>query len=197
VLRLLYLARSPASESHLGEEARFPVVEVQCHHCGQVHRIPRDIFDDRDKIDLPCPSCGKSFQVVNPKPDTFRPETTRKKLSPVTAEVSPEGLPLRLPDHQELSLKIVEGEEKGTVYRLEKPRITLGRTNADVNIPDQAASRVHCVLEVSDEGVLLRDLSSTNGTLINDKPIRTAALSSGSTFRIGQHIFELLIAPKT
>ncbi len=172
------------------------MVEVQCVHCGQVHRVPRDIFGDREKVDLPCPACGKSFQVINPKVDTLRPEPTRQKVVPITAEISPEGRVLRLLPDQEISLKVLEGEEKGTVYRVDKARITLGRTNADVNIRDEGASRVHCSLEVSDDGVLLRDLSSTNGTLVDNKPIQTATLSSGSRFRIGTHVFELLIAPK-
>ncbi len=171
------------------------MVEVQCYYCGQTHRVPRDIFDNRPKVDLPCPACGKTFQIVSPKVDTLRAETTRQKVAPITAEVSPEGRILRLPPDQEISLRVLEGEEKGTIYRVEKPRLTIGRTNADVNIRDQGASRLHCSVEVSDDGVLIRDLSSTNGTLVDDRRIETAILPSGSKFRIGTHVFELVIAP--
>ncbi len=171
-------------------------MEVRCHHCGKVHRVPRDIFDDRDRVNLPCPACGKSFQVLNPKVETLRVDTTRKKVAPINAEVTPEGRLLHLPEDQDLSLKVLEGIGKGTVYRVEKPRITIGRTNADVIIDDRMASRVHCALEVSDDGLLLRDLESTNGTMVDNKLIKTALLSSGSTFRIGQHVFQVLIVPK-
>lgn len=169
------------------------MVEVQCHHCGQVHRVPRDIFDERPKVDLNCPGCKKRFQVVNPKVKTLRPGATRRKAVPITAQVSPEGRVLRLPVGKEITLRVLEGEEKGTVYRLDKARIIIGRTNGDVNIRDQGASRVHCSLEFSEDGVLLRDLSSTNGTLVNGEPIQTTNLASGSRFRVGRHTFELSI----
>lgn len=172
------------------------MVEVRCTHCGRLHRVPRDIFGHKEKVELACPACGKKFQVVSPKVGKVRPGTTHRKISPITAEVSPEGHVLRLPLNQEINLRVLEGEEKGTVFRVDKARITIGRANADVTIPDEVASRVHCSLEVSDEGVVLRDLGSTNGTLVNGKPIQTAPLSNGAKFRVGTHTFELRIAPK-
>jgi len=42
----------------------------------------------------------------------------------------------------------------------------------------------------------LRDLGSTNGTLVNDELIAAATLENGSTFRIGKHVFQLVISPK-
>jgi len=171
-------------------------VEVRCQYCGQVHRVPRDIFGDREKAELSCAACGKVFQVVNPKLATLKIDTTRKKVSTVTDCVSPEGHKLRLPAQKDLSLKVLEGDERGTVYPVNKPRVTIGRTNADISLHDAAASRVHCALEVSDEDVLVRDLDSTNGTLVDNQPIRTAKLSNGSTFKVGKHLFQLVIAAK-
>ncbi len=147
-------------------------------------------------MDFSCPACGKRFQVINPKLATLRVEPTRKKVTPVTEDVSPEGHILRLPEDREISLKVLEGAEQGTVYPITKPRITIGRANADVTIDDRMTSRLHCALEISDDEVLLRDLGSTNGTIVNNKPIETARLSSGSTFRIGKHVFELVVTPK-
>lgn len=171
-------------------------MEVRCQQCGHVQSFADDLFGNREKVDLTCPACGQTLRVVNPKLATFRLETTRKKLSPLTEELSVEGRTLRLPENQELSLKVLEGEEKGTVYPVAKPRITIGRAHADVIINDRMSSRLHCALEVSDESVLLRDLGSTNGTLVNDQPIQIATLSSGSTFRIGKHVFQLVVTPK-
>lgn len=171
-------------------------MEVRCHHCQHVQTVEGDIFGNREKADLTCAACGKSFQIINPKLGTLRVDTTRKKLPSITSEVSPDGRLLHLPEHQEISLKVLEGEEAGTVYPVIKPRITIGRANADVTVNDHLISRIHCALEISDEWILLRDLGSTNGTLVNNEPIEAATVSNGSTFRVGKHLFELVIIPK-
>lgn len=178
------------------DKGRGKDVEARCHHCGHVHSVADDIFQDREKANLTCPQCGQSFQVINPKLGTLRIDTTRKKVPTITSEINQDGRLLRLPESDELSLKVLEGEEKGTVYPLTKPRITVGRANADVSINDALASRVHCTLEISDQWVLLRDLGSTNGTLVDDQPIQEVTLSNGSTFRVGSHVFQLVITPK-
>lgn len=100
---------------------------------------------------------------------------------------------LRLPADQQISLRVLEGADEGTVYPVVKPRFTLGRANADVLVNDPSASRLHCRLEVGDDGVLLRDLNSTNGTLINDQPVQAAMLAHGSAFRIGRNLYQLQI----
>lgn len=172
-------------------------MEVRCTHCGQGHRIPRDIFEKgEDKVSLSCPGCGKSFQVPNPKLTTLRVEPTNRKVTSVTGNFSFEGRELRLPENDEITLKAVEGKEKGTVYPVLKPRLTIGRANSDILLDDLAASRVHCALEVSAQGVTIRDLDSTNGTFVNDVPIDIAELKNGSTFRIGEHVFQLVIGSK-
>lgn len=171
-------------------------MEVHCQHCGKVHKVPRDIFGTAERASLSCTACGKTFYVVNPRLPTLRIDTTHKKAPSVTADTSLEGRMLRLPEKQELSLKVLEGSEVGSVYLLSKPRVTIGRTNADIMLNDRMASRMHCTLEVSDEGVLIRDLGSTNGTLVNNKPVSTAKLSNGSRFRVGRHLFQLIVTAK-
>ena len=144
-------------------------------------------------MEVPCPACGKPLQIVNPKLATLSVDRTRKKVPQIVSQISPEGRLLLIPQNMEISLKVLDGEEKGTVYPITKPRCLIGRTNADVAVNDSQVSRVHCALEVSAEGVELRDLASTNGTFVDEKAIETAALSNGSTFRIGSHVFQLII----
>jgi pSer/pThr/pTyr-binding forkhead associated (FHA) protein len=134
--------------------------------------------------------------MVNPKLATFRVDRTRKKVPQVLSQTTPDGRLLLIPQDREFSLRVLEGEEEGTVYPVNKPRFLIGRTNADVAINDTLVSRLHCALEISADGVILQDLESTNGTFVDDKPIHSAPLTHGSTFRIGSHIFELVIAPK-
>lgn len=132
----------------------------------------------------------------DPRPRTLRIEPTHKSVSAISEERSVDGTLLRLPAGQRITLKVVEGAEKGTVYPVSKPRILIGRKNTDVVVSDEAVSRVHCAVEVSDQGVLVRDLSSTNGTIVDGQKITTALLVSGSQFKIGSHVFELGITPQ-
>jgi predicted nucleic acid-binding Zn-ribbon protein len=171
-------------------------MNVRCHHCGHIFPAPEESFGGQERIEVPCPACGKPLQVVNPKLATLSVDRTRKKVPQIVSQISPEGRLLLIPQNMEISLKVLEGEEKGTVYPVTKPRCLIGRTNADVAINDSQVSRVHCALEVSAEGVELRDLDSTNGTFVDEKAIQAATLSNGATFRVGSHLFQLLIVNK-
>lgn len=171
-------------------------MEVRCYHCSKMQTVEDGIFGEHEKVNVPCSSCGKTFQIINPKLATFRSQTTRKSVPSITSEISVEGLKLTLPTNQEISLKVLEGHEKGTIYPIHKPRITIGRANSDVIINDMLSSRIHCALEVSDQTILLRDLESTNGTFVKGAPIQTALLSNGSVFKVGGHSFQLVINSK-
>ncbi|HLY62706.1 MAG TPA: FHA domain-containing protein [Terriglobia bacterium] len=171
-------------------------MEVRCYHCLKIQTVEDDVFGKVEKVDVHCSSCGETFQIINPKLTTFHAQATRKTVPSITSELSVEGLPLNLPLNREISLVVLEGQEKGTIYLLHKPRITIGRANSDVIINDMLSSRIHCAVEVSDQIVLLRDLESTNGTLIEGAPIQTALLTNGSVFRIGAHSFQLVITLK-
>src|SRR4051812_24042206 len=53
--------------------------------------------------------------------------------------------------------------------------LTIGRHSSNlVHITDQRASRYHCVIEKTPEGLLLRDLDSSNGTKLNGRNIKSS-----------------------
>ena len=171
-------------------------MEVRCPHCGNVQSVSEDVFGNREKVDVACLACGKTFRVVSPKVATVRIETTRKSVPTVNLEYTEDGRLLALPQDKQISLKVLEGNEAGTVFSVAKPRITIGRSHADITINDRVVSRLHCALEITEDSVLLRDLGSTNGTIVGSQLVETATLTSGSTFRVGTHIFQLLITSK-
>ena len=170
-------------------------MQIKCHACGNAHSLADDVFGNQDVYWLNCTACGQAIRVVSPILRTLRLDTTAQVAAPVTAELSAEGIELRLPAGWQISLEVVEGEEKGAAYPLGKPRVLIGRANADINVNDPTVSRLHCALEISDQGVLVRDLGSSNGTFVADQPVVLAPLGHGSTFRIGMHVFRLVIAP--
>jgi hypothetical protein len=171
-------------------------MQVRCQACGHVQEVSDQAFGDQDRVTIACPACGRALQVVSPRLQTLRMETTRRSVPVVAEDTSLEGKRLFLPPDQRLSLKVLEGEEKGTVYLLAKPRTLIGRVNTDILIEDRLASRLHCAIEVGEEGIVLRDLGSTNGTLVNDEPVVTALLVNGSTFRVGNQLFQLIVTAK-
>lgn len=60
------------------------------------------------------------------------------------------------------------------------------REDNDFTINHTSVSGSHCEIIVSDDGVLLKDLGSTNGTFINRAPVTEAALQHGQHIQFGQ-----------
>ena len=64
---------------------------------------------------------------------------------------------------------------------------TVGRApRADFILDAALVSRLHCRLTASDSTLEVVDLSSTNGTFVNDKRVKSATLSSGDRLRVGR-----------
>ena len=78
-----------------------------------------------------------------------------------------------------------KGEEIGR-RRLEGP-VTIGRSpDCDVSLHDHLLSRHHCRLAPSDDGWVLSDLGSKNGTIVHGKPVTQHVLGDGESFTIGR-----------
>lgn len=69
-------------------------------------------------------------------------------------------------------------------------QLTIGRyPPADIVVTDTAASRMHCVIELIEDEVFVRDLSSTNGTFVDGRRITASTpLRSGTVIQIGNQI---------
>lgn len=68
--------------------------------------------------------------------------------------------------------------------------ITLGRGDeADVCINDRWASRLHCEITQSDDGLNVRDLGSKHGTFVNGEAVEVSVLREGDKLVIGMYSF--------
>ena len=64
---------------------------------------------------------------------------------------------------------------------------TFGRApRADFILEAPLVSRLHCRIDAGDESLEVVDLSSTNGTYVNDKRVTRARLRTGDRLRIGR-----------
>ncbi len=73
----------------------------------------------------------------------------------------------------------------GMTYPLVRGVTRLGRgTDCDIRVEDPGASRRHCEIVLGDQ-VIMRDLQSTNGTLVDGERVMERALVDGSAVKIG------------
>jgi pSer/pThr/pTyr-binding forkhead associated (FHA) protein len=86
------------------------------------------------------------------------------------------------------------GKLKGRSYTL-GARLVIGRARGcDIVVTAEGTSRKHAiVLSREDGSVVLRDLASRNGTLVDAHPIRHALLKPGAQFTVGDSTFELRV----
>ena len=71
--------------------------------------------------------------------------------------------------------------------RSSKSRTVIGRgSDADITIADAGTSRKHVEILWDGERAMVRDLNSTNGTLLDGRKVGEAALPPDSTVTIGR-----------
>lgn len=88
-------------------------------------------------------------------------------------------------------LTFMTGDHIGRRIMLADDRITFGRSHdATIYLPDTHVSRVHLSIEFDPDlrGYLVKDLGSSNGTLLNGKHITEAILKESDKIIIGQTV---------
>src|SRR5437016_8542073 len=78
--------------------------------------------------------------------------------------------------------------DESWTFRLRPGAIkTVGRApRADFILEAALVSRLHCRLTAGNEKLEFEDLSSTNGSYVNDKRVRHAQLETGDRLRVGR-----------
>ena len=89
-------------------------------------------------------------------------------------------------------LRLIGGPEHGTTFELEPGEHTLGRgSEADVHLLDESVSRRHALLTVAADGVTVLDLDSHNGTMINERLVKSGRAFEGDEVRFGDSVLVL------
>ncbi len=123
----------------------------------------------------------------------MRDGRTRKMQSKEPAN-SPEAFLQR----NQVSLIVVNGPSSGSEYTLDNAKVVVGRgPGVDLAFRDEAMSREHLCLELSEDGYRARDLASTNGVRVNGADILAVDLDHGDTIELGQHRFQYIVEAKS
>jgi predicted Zn finger-like uncharacterized protein len=190
-------------------------VIIECPSCHSKYQYNEERFERKASKKIKCARCQEIFDIHNPafapksapppsgdstftsKHDSTRnakptpTETTEQSPLPTADQAEPA---LQLPQAKRLSLAILDGPDAGSVYRIEKPRVTIGRANADLTLNDSEASRNHAAIEVRDSGIKLLDLGSTNGTLMGGAKILEAVeIGDKAEFQVGATTLMLIM----
>ncbi|MBM4281991.1 MAG: GGDEF domain-containing protein [Deltaproteobacteria bacterium] len=90
-------------------------------------------------------------------------------------------------------LVVIYGQDLGSKFVLKPGEVIIGRSSqATLQIDHESVSRRHARVVLTDTGVLLNDLSSTNGTYVNDEPVQERALAHGDLIKVGRSILKYL-----
>jgi hypothetical protein len=192
------------------DEERFerkPSKKIKCAKCSTIFEIHNPAFAQKPEpvAAQPAPASHQSSPSLSPPSDedahdrtvigrAKKPEVTAQAAVPEQRQTGRQSLPLVLPPGKRLSLAIIDGPDAGSVFRLEKPRVTIGRSNADLTLNDTEASRQHAAVEVHDLVFLLNDLGSTNGTMVDGHRIsEPTELQNQSEFQVGGTTLMLIV----
>jgi len=94
-----------------------------------------------------------------------------------------------------VKLKVVQGKPHGSFLDFPEGEFVVGRgPECHVRPNSELISRQHCLLRIHGHDVHVRDLGSTNGTLVNGKLlVEECALGNGDILQLGPLVLELVL----
>ena len=99
------------------------------------------------------------------------------------------------PEESGCLVRLYPTDESCGMWELSRDEMFIGRgSDCDIQLDDDAASRRHAAIQRDDQGYVLVDLSSTNGTFVNNLSVSQKRLTAGDQIRIGSHVFKYLSA---
>jgi hypothetical protein len=87
-------------------------------------------------------------------------------------------------------------DEQNPMTKLILPKISnvIGRDeSSDLTLANPEVSRRHCIMQVTDRGVMVKDLDSSNGTYVNGYPLTDGYINRGDRVSLGSYELTLHI----
>ena len=142
------------------------MIERICPHCGQPI-LEGSLF---------CLDCGR--RILRKAETASGQRLAKFRTSEVIDEL--EALP------RGSYVFVVEGVDRGSRLDLNSEgTFTIGRDGADFPLQDPFLSRLHVEIKADGNRWLINDLESTNGSFLNDIPVKGQELLDGDQIEIG------------
>lgn len=88
-----------------------------------------------------------------------------------------------------ITLRVLDGADRGRVYRDLSTPITVGREEGNaIQLNDDRVSRFHVKIQEDNEQLVLTDLESTNGTRVNGEDTQLRILRHGDLISVGRSV---------
>lgn len=88
-----------------------------------------------------------------------------------------------------ITLRVLDGADRGRVYTELSPPITIGREEGNtIQLNDERVSRFHLKIQEDNDRLVLTDLESTNGTKVNGEDIQLRILRHGDMIGVGRSV---------
>jgi S-DNA-T family DNA segregation ATPase FtsK/SpoIIIE len=99
-----------------------------------------------------------------------------------------------IPDDIDARLVIVAGPDTGTSVVIKDPVTVIGRDeDCQVVLDDPRVSGQHAMVYFASGEFRVRDLNSTNGSLLNGSPLTEFAYQDGDDLRVGKTVARLVV----
>ena len=89
----------------------------------------------------------------------------------------------------QITLRVLEGADRGRVYAEMDTPVTIGREEGNtIQLNDERVSRFHLKIQEDHDRLVITDLESTNGTKINGEPTQLRILRFGDLVALGRSV---------
>ncbi len=116
-----------------------------------------------------------------------------RDIPDVTAVTDSEALTFPQERSEYSYLVMIYGEYLGRRFSIKDRAVLIGRSpDCDIQLADDCVSRMHCRVSSAENGIIISDLDSTNGTYIDAAAVTARVLRDGDRIKVGRSIFKFL-----
>ncbi len=89
-------------------------------------------------------------------------------------------------------LEVAKGADSGKRFMVGDAKMLVGRSNScHIQLTDPSVSGKHVEIRRGEIGLIVEDLGSSNGLIVNDQKVQRAVLANNDLIRIGQTVLQV------